>query len=87
LEARRGWTDDEDEDEDEDRDPGARGMSSDGARRDSKLRGRSTGLVGLAVDIGINGGAESDTTGDGTTVISSLLCATEPSRETGRGMG
>jgi len=39
----------------------------------------------MTVD-GMGGGAESDTTGEGTTVNSSLLCEVEPS-EVGRGTG
>lgn len=59
-------------------DPGARGMSSDWGCGDSKLRGRVTGLVQLAADIGIGGEAESDTTADETMVNPALLGDVEP---------
>lgn len=41
----------------------------------------------MTVGIGIGGGAKSDTTGDGTVAISSLLCEPEPSRGIGCGVG
>ena len=81
TEARWGSTKGEDKDRD------TQGMSSDRGRGDPMFGGRSTGPVWVTVDIGIGGGAEIDTTGDGTMVKSSLLCEVEPPGEIGCGMG
>lgn len=67
----------------EDKGRETQGMSSDCGRGDPKFGGRSMGFVWVTVDIGIGGGAELDTTGDGTMVKFSLLCEVEPPGETG----
>ena len=64
----------------------ARGSTSDCGSVDSKFEGLSSGFGALMTVDGM-GGAESDTTGEATTVNSSLLCDVEPSGDSNRGMG
>jgi hypothetical protein len=54
---------------------------------DSIFEGMSKGFGLLVTVDGMGIGAESDTTGEATTVKSSLLCDVEPSGESDRGMG
>ncbi len=73
--------------ENEGGDLGARESSSDCSWVDSIFEGMSMGLAPLMTVDEMGGGAESDTTGEETTVNSSPLCEVLSSEETGGGMG